>query len=119
MLEVECVQLLHEMSGPHQRAGASAQMLSQDTGEVGERGPPRSARAQQIPVVSTVIDGIGEPRERSPATMFKGRSGDGARAGFTPAELELDARAIMQESRRRPVVVNETRVHLAVMFPGE
>jgi multidrug efflux pump subunit AcrB len=80
-------------------------------------GPKVGDAIKKLPGVVDVLDGI-ENTVSGPATMYRVDQAMAARAGFTPAEIEVDVSAILQgEPAPAPIVVNDRPYTIRVRFP--
>jgi CzcA family heavy metal efflux pump len=119
MLDVEFVQLLSDMIGDLTSAPEpiAIKLFSQDAELLKQWGPKVGDAIKKLPGVVDVLDGI-ENTVSGPATMYRVDQGMAARAGFTPAEIELDVSAILQgEPAPTPIVVNDRPYTIRVRFP--
>jgi CzcA family heavy metal efflux pump len=118
-IDMEFVQLLQDMIGDLTSAPEpiAIKLFSEDPALLTEWAPKVGEGIKKLPGVVDVLNGI-ENTISGPATMFKVDPEVAARAGFTPAEIELDASAIMQgEPAPTPVVVNDRAYTIRVRFP--
>ncbi|HEY2907441.1 MAG TPA: efflux RND transporter permease subunit [Vicinamibacterales bacterium] len=119
MLDVEFIQLLSDMIGDLTSAPEpiAIKLFSQDPELLKQWGPKVGDAIKKLPGVVDVLDGI-ENTVSGPATMYRVDQAMAARAGFTPAEIELDVSAILQgEPSPTPIVVNDRPYTIRVRFP--
>jgi CzcA family heavy metal efflux pump len=119
MLDVEFVQLLSDMIGDLTSAPEpiAIKLFSQDAALLQQWAPKVGDAIKKLPGVVDVLDGI-ENTVSGPATLYRVDQAMAARAGFTPAEIELDVSAILQgEPAPTPVVVNDRPYTIRVRFP--
>ncbi|HTK30314.1 MAG TPA: efflux RND transporter permease subunit, partial [Vicinamibacterales bacterium] len=119
MLDVEFVQLTSDMIGDLTSAPEpiAVKLFSPDAALLQQWGPRVGEAIKKIPGVVDVLDGI-ENTVSGPATLFRVDQAVAARAGFTPAEIELDVSAILQgEPAPTPIVLNDRPYTIRVRFP--
>jgi len=119
MLDVEFVQLLSDMIGDLTSAPEpiAIKLFSQDAALLQQWGPKVGDAIKKLPGVVDVLNGI-ENTVSGPATMYRVDQAVAARAGFTPAEIELDVSAILQgEPAPTPIVMNDRPYTIRVRFP--
>jgi CzcA family heavy metal efflux pump len=119
MLDVEFVQLLSDMIGDLTSAPEpiAIKLFSQDAALLQQWGPKVGDAIKKLPGVVDVLNGI-ENTVSGPATMYRVDQAVAARAGFTPAEIELDVSAILQgEPAATPIVMNDRPYTIRVRFP--
>jgi len=118
-LDVEFVQLLQDMIGDLTSVPEpiAIKLFSQDAALLKTWAPKVGDAITQLPGVVDVLDGI-ENTISGPATMFRVDQAMAARAGFTPAEIEVDISAMLQgEPAPTPVVLNDRPYTVRVRFP--
>jgi multidrug efflux pump subunit AcrB len=118
-LDVEFVQLLQDMIGDLTSAPEpiAIKLFNPDPALLRQWAPRVGSAIKKLPGVVDVLNGI-ENTISGPATMFKVDSEVAARAGFTPADIEVATSAMLQgEPASTPVVVNDRAYTIRVRFP--
>ena len=120
-LQVEFPELLQDMIGDLTSAPEPIviKLFCQDPALLRQWAPKVGDAIKKISGVVDILNGI-DNTISGPATLFQVDPAVSARAGFTPAEIELDASAIMQgEPAPTPVVVNDRAYTIRVRFPEQ
>ena len=120
VLDVEFMKLLQDMIGDLTSAPEPVviKLFAQDPELLRRWAPLVASGIKKIPGVVDCLNGI-ENTISGTAMMFTVDPVVAARAGFTPAEIEQNAAAILQgEPATAPVVVNDRAYGIRVRFPA-
>lgn len=119
-VQVEFVEVLQDMIGDlsNEPEDVFIKLYSDDAALLQEWAPRVGEAAGKVSGVVDLRNGI-ENTISGPATTFTVNPAVAARAGFTPEEVALDAKALLQgEPTATPVVVNERAYTIRVRFPA-
>jgi CzcA family heavy metal efflux pump len=120
MLEVEFVQLLQDMIGDLTSAPEPIEikLFCADQSLLHEWAPKVADAIGEIAGVVDVLNGI-DNTISGPAVLFQVDPTLTSRAGFTPAEVEINAAAMLQgEEASTPAVVGDRRYNIRIRFPA-
>jgi multidrug efflux pump subunit AcrB len=121
MLDIDLHQTLEDMIGDLENAPqpVDIKLFSENPALLRHWAPIVANRIKKVPGVVGVLNGIDDTIS-SPETIYRIHPDVTAQSGFTPAEVVMDANALLQgEVIPTPMIVNNRPYNIRIRFPDQ